>query len=219
MADISHILFPSDVPKPIQVPEYIKAEHASAQMRLAGQHGTTTQGAATETQAERADPSAGKDAMAETMFAKDVPAPEKDISDALASRMEGYELDARLSGEADRGDELASAMSSLTADFHKHGTSVSDVREMMELLHDGKARLMPPTPEEASAGYADGMERLISEYGDESALTADLARARRFVADLATVSPGVVETLNASGMGNDTRMIRLAIREARRRGY
>lgn len=220
--DAAYVLFPNDLP-PSAPPEYFKVQHAAAELRLTGNHGKPDAAAAvvfpSEKKAEAWPPAGKDDDAAATLFRSDTPKPDAAISEALADRMEGYELDARLAGESERADELASAMSSLTADFSKHGTSADDVKEMMALLHDGKARLAPPTEIEAGEAYSRGMEVLASEYADNAAMQTDLAIARRFVADLSIVSPGVIETLEASGMGSDPRMIRLAIREAKRRNY
>ncbi|MER8783237.1 hypothetical protein NKH60_18605 [Mesorhizobium sp. M1006] len=222
--DPAYVLFPGDAPsKPAQAPDWYQAQRSAAEQRLTGTHDKPDAAAAVVFTSERkaeAPPPAGKDDdAAAILFRNDALKPDAAISEALAGRMEGYELDARLSGEGERADELASAMSSLTADFSKHGTSEHDVKDMMELLHDGKARFAPPTETEAGEAYSRGMEVLASEYADEAAMQTDLAIARRFVADLSTVSPGVIETLEASGMGSDPRMIRLAIREAKRRNY
>jgi hypothetical protein len=53
----------------------------------------------------------------------------------------------------------------------------------------------------------------------EGIADADINLARRFVADLETVSPGTIATLERTGAGNDLRLIRKAIAEAKRRGY
>lgn len=221
--DISHILFPSDAPKQVSVPDYVKAETAAAELRLSGRH------PARSDQADRMFPSEnGKqpepgidpaDDTAAKLFADDVPAGDKAIAEALAARMEGYELDARLEGDEERANELQEAMSTLTADFSKKGTAATDVAEMTELLHEGKARIASPTEDEAREAFDSGIAALAEGYSSPNDLNADIRRAQRFVSDLAKVTPGVIETLERSGMGSDPRMVRLAIREARRRGY
>jgi hypothetical protein len=70
-------------------------------------------------------------------------------------------------------------------------------------------------PEKIEAEMATGMAALA----DEGVTDADLGLARRFVADLEIIAPGTIASLSLTGAGNDLRLVRAAIREAKRRGY
>lgn len=75
--------------------------------------------------------------------------------------------------------------------------------------------IVEPTPEQAAERMSEGLEACYAE----GITDADLGLARRFIADLEVVSPGTIDTLNRTGAGNDIRLIRKAVAEARRRGY
>ncbi|RUU85473.1 hypothetical protein EOB59_31980 [Mesorhizobium sp. M7A.F.Ca.MR.176.00.0.0] len=59
----------------------------------------------------------------------------------------------------------------------------------------------------------------MSELAASGVAEGDISIARRFIADMELVSPGVVASLERHGAGNDPRLVRAAIKEAKRRGY
>jgi hypothetical protein len=75
--------------------------------------------------------------------------------------------------------------------------------------------LLEPTPEQAEQNMTDALAACRSEGISD----ADINIARRFVADLEAVAPGTIATLERTGAGNDLRLIRKAVAEAKRRGY
>jgi len=59
----------------------------------------------------------------------------------------------------------------------------------------------------------------MNELTAEGISDADLDAARRFISDVEKIAPGTISTLEATGSGNDPRLIRKAIAEAKRRDY
>ncbi|NKB83747.1 hypothetical protein HED51_11340 [Ochrobactrum grignonense] len=99
-------------------------------------------------------------------------------------------------------------------DMRAAGTDAGDLKEAFEIVRHS-AGMVPPTHEQREASFNEGMTA-VQQSGISD---ADLSAARQFIADLEIVSPGVVRSLNAHGAGNDIRLIRKAVAEARRRGY
>lgn len=94
-------------------------------------------------------------------------------------------------------------------------TDPATIKEAFAIVRDSAETFQPPTPEQLEAGYAAGMAELTASGVTE----ADLRVARQFVRDLEIVSPGVVASLEIHGAGSDPRLVRAAIKEAKRRGY
>lgn len=92
-----------------------------------------------------------------------------------------------------------------------------DVREALDIMreHQGNTVAGPVSAEALEAGYASGMAALA----DEGVTSADLNAARAFISDLEKIAPGTIRSLEATGAGNDPRLIRKAVAEAKRRGY
>lgn len=117
-------------------------------------------------------------------------------------------------GEPERADALAAAQSALVADMKASGTPARDFDAAFEIMGS-----QPTTLSEAERDqrFDDGMDYVRQTYGSQA--DAALAGARQLIADLDKVSPGLIDSLERSGAGSDPRMISLAVKEARRRGY
>lgn len=224
--DAAHILFPNDAPTSSQPPEWFKAQHAAAEQRLMGQHRQDdgARAAATMFPSEakgavsgEARPPAGHDPdadAAEKLFKEDATQFDaKPVSDFMS----GFAQSAIADGDIDRAHELESASEALAADFRAAGASSDDVREALDIMreHQGNTVAGPVSAEALEAGYASGMAALA----DEGVTSADLNAARAFISDLEKIAPGTIRSLEATGAGNDPRLIRKAVAEAKRRGY
>lgn len=223
MSDAAHILFPSDVPGPApqQPPDWFSARQSSAELRLAGVHGDG--GAAAAPDAGKAGvpaPPAGPaetakpDDVAATLFKDDAVSfdakPVAEIFDGFASSA----ISDNDGGERYRAIEAAK--DGLIADAKAHGMDAHDLSEAMAVVKERQADgLFEVTPEQAEQRMTEG----LAACRDEGIADADINLARRFVADLEIVAPGTIDTLNRTGSGNDIRLIRKAIAEAKRRGY
>ncbi|MGB3271344.1 MAG: hypothetical protein WBA66_00405 [Xanthobacteraceae bacterium] len=75
----------------------------------------------------------------------------------------------------------------------------------------------PISDEKLEADFASGMEAVRSEFG--ATADSDLKAAQAFIRDLDTIAPGTIDSLDRTGAGNDMRLIRAAIKEAKRRNY
>ncbi|NJL06807.1 MAG: hypothetical protein HC900_00020 [Methylacidiphilales bacterium] len=122
-------------------------------------------------------------------------------------------------GDADRGRALQAASVSLLEDVKASGGLASDLAEALGYFREASDRFTPATEEENQAGMAKALAALQAERTDHAALDSDLAAARRLIAEMDKKTPGLIEQLELSGAGNDPRLIRAAIKEARRRGY
>jgi hypothetical protein len=223
MSDHAHILFPSDVPAPApqQPPDWFSVRQSSAEARLAGIHGDGAAAKAPEGgkagisasptgPADKAKP----DDVAATLFKDDAVSfdakPVADIFDGFANSA----ISDNDGGERYRAVEAAKG--GLIADAKAHGMDAKDLSEAMAVVKERQADgMFEPTPEQAEQRMAEG----LAACRDEGMADADINLARRFVADLELIAPGTIDTLNRTGSGNDIRLIRKAIAEAKRRGY
>jgi hypothetical protein len=210
--DAASILFPNDVPnKPSPAPEYFAAARAGAELRLMGHHGDGADRGAGD-----ADRPAGeqKPDAADVLFKDDAAGKGVDYERVVGGELDQVRMDAMKDGDTERADALKAATTALTEDFGQHGSNPADIAEAFQIVRQS-AGLTDMTPEQAEKSYADG----LAAVQQASISDADLSAARRFIADLEIVSPGVVASLERHGAGNDPRLIRSAIREAKRRGY
>ena len=215
--DPAHILFSGDVPKASQTAEWYGVMRGQAEARLMGK-GHPKPDPASEAAANvfpsesKQEPASveGKDA-ASAIFKNEGSA---DYEKLVSGELVHNRMAALQDGDTERAEALEAATASLSENFKTAGTPAEELREAFDIVRQS-AGLSPPTPEEREASYAKGMEAVQSEGISD----ADLIAARRFIRDLETVSPGVVASLNAHGAGNDPKLIRAAVREARRRGY
>lgn len=222
MTDAAHILFPGDAPARSQPPEYFQVQQNAATARLMGG------------QKPAADDAAAR------MFPNDAPknqqppktaAPDADVAEKLfpgdaaqfdetpiAGFFNTFALSARSDGDVERAEALSSAGEALVADARKAGTDAAEFSAALDVVRERQGdTLSPIAPEKMEADFAAGMAAIQQEYGEGYA--ADLNAARAFICDLEVIAPGVIDTLERTGSGNDVRVIRAAIKEAKRRGY
>lgn len=151
---------------------------------------------------------------AEALFQDDVP--DYDAS-AVTDMLEGFANSAVADGDIDRADELHAASEAFSADFEAAGTPPEDVAEIMAIYKDAQSGLIagPVSAERLEAEQAAGLSLLA----DEGVTDADLGAARSLIADMERIAPGTMASLEATGAGNDLRLVRKVIAEAKRRGY
>jgi hypothetical protein len=208
MSEQAHILFPDDAPAPAQAPDWFTTERAAAEMRLMG---SQKQGGEKSTEL-----SAGE---SEGDAASKIFSDEKQEFDAgvVEGFLNSRALSARSDGDHERAEALKAATSALTDDFRANGTSSRDAEEAFQILREANDYLTPPSPEQIATDMTANLATLQSELG--SSFQSDLDAARAFISDLNKVAPGTIESLSRNGAGNDLRLVKAAIREARRRGY
>lgn len=216
MADIdpAHVLFPDDAPKLDPSYDFNAISKGAAESRLMRR--VEPEPAATAGQPDasaKPDQTAGKDDddIASKLFKDEAKA---DYDQIMSGELDQYTLGAVQDGDTDRADALKYATSALADDMRAAGTDAGDLKEAFEIVRHS-AGIVPPTHEQREVSFAAGMAA-VQEAGISD---SDLNAARVFIRDLETVSPGVVASLNAHGAGNDIKLIRKAVAEARRRGY
>ncbi|WOH68662.1 hypothetical protein [Bradyrhizobium sp. BWA-3-5] len=215
----AHVLFPNDAPKSQQPPDWFKAGQTAAELRLAGEHGgapvkvpaTGTNGDPSST-AGSAD--AAKPDVASVLFKDDaVDRGANEVAEILGGFANSAIAD---NDRGERSRAIEAARDGVLADAKAHGMDIADLAEAMTVVKERQAdTISEATPEQVEQRMADGLAACYAE----GITDADLGIARRFVADLETVAPGTLYTLERSGAGNDIRLIRKAIAEAKRRGY
>mgnify|MGYP005806443515 CR=1 FL=1 len=218
--DAASILFPNDVPsKPASVPEWAHAQRTAAEQRLVGNHGKPDAAAAVVFPSERkgdAPPPAGKEAdPASILFRDDAARKDVDFERVVGGELDQFTLDAMKDGDTERASALKAATAALSEDFRAAGTEPATIEEAFTIVRQSADSFLPPTPEQIEAGFAASMAELAATGVSE----ADLSIARHLIKDLELVSPGVVASLERHGAGNDPRLVRAAIKEAKRRGY
>lgn len=223
-ADDAHILFPNDAPASSQTPEWFKVQHAAAEQRLMGRHRQDdgARAAATLFPSDAADRLRDRQPAvhnpdadaAEKLFKEDAPRFDAKPVEEFVS---GFAQTAIADGDIERAHELQAAGEALAADFQAAGASSDDLREALDIVreHQGNTVAGPVSAEKLEAAYASGMAVLA----EEGVTSADLNAARAFIRDLELIAPGTIQSLEASGAGNDPRLIRKAVAEAKRRGY
>ncbi|RUW24655.1 hypothetical protein [Mesorhizobium sp. M4B.F.Ca.ET.013.02.1.1] len=213
------ILFPSDAP-PKQMPDWAVAQRTAAEQRLTGTHDKPDAAAAAMFPSERkadASPLAGDraDDAAAVLFKDDAARKDVDFERVVGGELDQATMDAMKSGDNERADALKAATAALSEDFRTAGTDPASIEEAFQIVRQSADGFSPPTPEEIEEGFAAGM----SELSASGVTEADLGVARQFISDLERLSPGVVASLESHGAGNDPRLVRAAIAEAKRRGY
>jgi hypothetical protein len=207
--DPASILFPNDKPAgSVRAPEYFQIERASATARLMGRQGDAG------SVVPRSP--AGSDDPAEKLFPQDaVTFDEKPIN----AFFDGFAASAIGDGDKERADAFGQARDALVADAKEAGTKSSELSDALDIVRErqGDTVAGPVSEEKLARDMEASMLGLRAEFGER--LDGDLAAAQAFIRDLDTVSPGVIRSLEATGAGNDPRLIRIAMREARRRGY
>ncbi|MFD1378627.1 hypothetical protein [Fodinicurvata halophila] len=129
----------------------------------------------------------------------------------------GFAHSAAADGDAERAQELLAAGDALSDDFKAAGTDPGALDQAFQIVKDRQADTVagPISEEAVQAEYMESMELLQAEGVTE----ADISAARQFIDDLEVVAPGTKATLQATGSGNDPKLVRLVIQESRRRGY
>lgn len=218
--DAASILFPNDVPsKPPQAPDWYQAQRSAAEQRLSGTHDKPDAAAAAMFPSERkadANPPAGeKTDVAAALFKDDAARKDVDFERVVGGELDQVTLDAMKDGDSERASALKAATAALSEDFRSAGTDPASIQEAFQIVRQSADSLSPPTREQIEEGFATSMAELTASGVTE----ADFGVARQFIRDLETVSPGVVASLERHGAGNDPRLVRAAIKEAKRRGY
>lgn len=217
------ILYPDDQPAgSVTAPDWHVAQRDAAAARLMGAGKPSGEGkdiTATlypDDQVARSDmPDSPHDDTAGKLY------PEEDQPGgvfeeaAVSSFFSQHALTALQDGDRERADELQAASAVLVSDAKQHGSSAEDVGEALQLLNEATGDNLPPEAHEERRVAA--MATLEAEMGVN--LQTDLSKAQRFIQDLDKLIPGTIASLERTGAGNDVRLIKIAIKEARRRGY
>jgi hypothetical protein len=206
--DAAHVLFPSDAPKPNAVPDWRQVQHSAAEARLAGSQ--RRDGASSQqppAQDEKPD-------VAAQLFAEDA----KSFDDGVVTELfDPLTLGAISDGDQERADALKAATSALTENFRAAGTDSTELKAAFDIFREANDLVVPPTPERIAEDMAQSLSTLQAELGPS--FQSSLNAARAFIRDLEIVAPGTIASLEHNGAGNDLRLVRAAIKEARRRGY
>jgi len=222
MSDPAHVLFPNDAPASSEPPEYFKVQHDAATARLIGAHKPAADDAAARMfpsdapKGEQASKSAASDAdTAEKLFPDDA---NQFDEKPIAGFFNGFAVSAAGDGDSERAQALNAAGEALIADARKAGTNSAELSAALDVVRERQGdTLSPITDEKLEADFASGMEAVRSEFG--VTYESDLNVARAFIRDLDKIAPGTIDSLERTGAGSDIRIIRAAVREARRRGY
>lgn len=222
MSDPAYVLFPSDAPAGSAPPEWFKAEQAAATARLMGAHKPAADDAAARMfpgdapKGEQASKPAASDAdMAEKLFPDDA---NHFDEKPIAGFFNGFAVSAAGDGDSERAQALNAAGEALIADARKAGTNSAELSAALDVVRERQGDTIGPiSDEKLEADFASGMEAVRSEFG--ATADSDLKAAQAFIRDLDTIAPGTIDSLNRTGAGNDMRLIRAAIKEAKRRGY
>lgn len=213
--DAASILFPNDVPAASRPPEWFKAEQSAAEQRLMG-------GAQ-----KKPDPAAvlfPNEGPKDTTINPDDPVEKQIFKDETRNNVADYErtvsgelnavlISAVQDGNTEQADEIRTAITGLSSDFAKAGTDQQTLTDALRIVKGDSIVL--PTHEQIEVEY----EQRLSELPEMGVSDDDLRIARQFVSDLEVVSPGLKRSLEISGKGNDPKLIKMAIAEARRRNY
>ncbi|BBF92846.1 hypothetical protein [Blastochloris tepida] len=201
MTDAAHVLFPNDAPA------------AKAATGPAGKDGPG-QGDAKPPAPAAGDPEpdAARSIFRDEPDADDAAA--RDVTDTFGS----FAISAANDGDMERCHALQAAGETLLADVREAGGLASDLAEALGYVKAAADRFAPATEEENQAGMAKALATLQAERTDHAALEGDLAAARRLIVEMDRRTPGLIEQLELTGAGNDPRLIKAAIKEARRRG-
>jgi hypothetical protein len=209
MTEAAHILFPSDAPAAQEkAPDWYQARNSAAEARLMGGQKRGDEKPADPPAGDKADDAAGKIFTSEKATFDDT---------AVSGFMDTHVLSAIADGDAERGEQLKAATAALTDDFRSAGTDSNEVKTAFEAFREANDVIGEVSPEKIEADMTASLATLQSELG--TSFQSDLNAARAFIRDLETVAPGTVASLERKGAVNDLKLVRAAIREAKRRGY
>lgn len=210
------LLFPTDAPS--QAPDWFAAQRHEAGQRLSGAQARDKAGEQADTLFGREPgspaPAAQTGDPAKALFTSEAA---KFDGSAVAGFFDTFAGSAIVDGDRERARELGSAKEAMIADFQSAGTDPDDVREALDIVRErqGDTVAGPVSAERLAEEQAQTLA-LLAETGVSD---ADLNAARAFIRDLETIAPGTMRSLEATGAGNDIKLVRRAIAEARRRGY
>ncbi|PZX39381.1 hypothetical protein LY56_02914 [Roseinatronobacter thiooxidans] len=117
--------------------------------------------------------------------------------------------------DRERSAELDQAGKALVADMKDAGTPSSVFNEALAAYNESASDGF--TQEQRDEMAEATMKELQASYG--STFESDLNAARALIADLDKLTPGLIDSLEATNAGNSPRLIKAAIAEAKRRGY
>lgn len=131
------------------------------------------------------------------------------------SVMSALSLDALKKSDTEKADAFEESRKALIGDFQATGTDPAAAADAVGIINAWA--YTAPSIEQIEQDRVQNLELLTSEWGE--AADTNLTIVRRFVADMDAVSPGTLATLESTGAGNDPKLIRMFLREAKRRGY
>lgn len=204
--DPASILFPNDVPKaPTAPPEWYSVQRTAAENRLMGNHGISA----------RPDHPAGEqdDGPAEMLFKDDAERKDIDYERVVGGEMDGMTLDAIKEGDQERAAALKAATAAFTNEFQSVGAPPEEVAEAFAIIRDRP--LAEPTLEEREEHF----QSAVAALQHDGVTDAELNAARAMIRDYEQIAPGTIASLEAYGAGNDPKLVKLAIAQAKRRGY
>lgn len=211
-ADPSHTMFPNDAPlqgfQPRHTPPAQPDDDAAATLFPAD-------AARPQRPAQAPQRPAPSDADAAAAIFKTEPAPKVDTSSAT-DFFEGLATSAEADGLTEQALALRDAGDALAEDFANAGTDPGELHDVFRLMREAQSNLVggAMSAERIAATRTAAMEVLT----DEGITPNDLAVAHRLIQHMEQIAPGTIASLNATGAGNDVRLIRKAVAEARRRG-
>lgn len=212
MTDAAHTLFPNDAPKPQQP---ASAGDSAPALRNPVLTVIGLDKAAEPTPPAGPAAATNSDDAAATLFKSDaVDGGAKAVTDIL----DGF-ANSAISDEdgGERFRAIEAARDGLIADAMASGTDTKELFAVVNVIHELQANsIAVPTPEQTAQRMNEGLEACRNE----NIADADLDLGRRFVAEhLEKIAPGTIYTLERTGAGNDIRVIRAVIAEAKRRGF
>lgn len=205
--DPAHILFPNDAP-PKAPPESFIVQHAQAEARLLGSQKKDDPAASSPAEKDKPD-------AASVLFKEDAAKAAEFDGKVMTEFAQGFALSALSDGDLDRSRAINAAGEALAEDFRTAGTATADASEALAIVKDRMSAIGGPSLESIAAEY----ETSIAAVRDEGISDAELNAARTMIRDMEIVAPGTIATLERSGAGNDLKLIRKAVSEAKRRGY
>ena len=217
MLDPAYMLFPSDAPAGVQTILSGK-DTAPAVDQSANLVFPNDAPAAPQRDTPGAGHTAQKPADAD-IAGKLFPSEADRFDDApINSFFDGFSLSALSDGDSERAGELQSARDAFIADAKKAGADARELSAALDIVKENQGNNFGSIdPDKAEAAFAESTSLMRQELGDT--FDADIGIARAFILDLEKIAPGTIASLERTGAGNDPRLIRSAIREAKRRGY
>lgn len=211
MSDPAHVLFPNDAPK-VEQPA---AAGNSAPVLRNPVVTVIESGKAAEPTPPGPVAAPKPDDVAAKLFQDDVV---DSNAKAVTKILDGFANSAISDGDGgERFRAIEAARDGLIADAMASGTDTKELFAVVNVIHELQANSVAvPTPEQAVQRMSEGLEACRNE----NIADADLDLGRRFVTEhLEKIAPGTVYTLERTGAGNDIRVIRAVIAEAKRRGF